>query len=392
MDVFDFYNWSQRKLAFHGSAVEIACACEELVPAIDHLLHPFREADFPDGFVPLRGVIEPYDLEDVLKHLSIKARPVPLPNQAFELYRDADRYFRLDDSVGLTMVDLVRRRWHCWLTPEALAGDPVRLIDSAVLWPLAQLVAQRELNLVPAVSVVRDGFGVLLMSDLSLELELTALLSAGYKIVGQRWTGLREEEQGKIAMLHLPGHILEKASPIAPNNRSAAPLEGLSVPSTGRIQTRPVAGAAKHETFLKTRNPFHANEDRWVDLHAAFPRSLAHHAYCDLILVCGAGRRDQVRVKQVGWAGAMNVLRRAWPTVDLPPGRRGGKLVSKMASRVRVVETQLSREPGDLLSVLDLFRRSPMPTHLAPATVPAGSRMVANWSKPPAYRPAKLPA
>lgn len=375
MDVFDFYNWSQRKLAFHGSAVEIACACEELVPAIDHLLNPFREADFPDGFVPLRGVIEPYDLEDVLKHLSIKARAVPLPDQAFELYRDADRYFRLDDSVGLTMVDLVRRRWHCWLTPEALAGDPVRLIDAAVLWPLAQLVAQRELNLVPAVSVVRDGFGVLLMSDLSLELELHTLLRAGYKIVGQRWTGLREEEQGKIAMLHLPGHILEKASPIAPGIRSGVRGDR----SQDTIPAKRETGLGAH-AILPT-------EDRWVDLHAAYQRSVAHHAYCDLILVCGPGRREQVRVKQVGWAGAMNVLRRAWPTVDLPPGRRGGKLVSKMASRVRVVEMQLSREPEDLLKVLDLYRRSPAPTHLASATLPAGSRMVAEWTKPPAYRP-----
>ncbi len=369
MDVFDFYNWSQRKLAFHGSAVEIACACEELVPAIDHLLNPFREADFPEGFVPLRGVIEPYDLEDVLKHISMKARPVPLPNLAFELYRDADRYYRLDNSIGLTMVDLVRRRWHCWLTPEALRSDPVHLIDASIIWPLAQLVAQRELNLIPAVSVVRDGFGVLLMSDLSLELELCALVNAGYKIIGQRWTGLREEEQGKIAMLHLPGHILEKASPIAPSAPSAP-----SAPN-GRANARTPS-----------------TEDRWIDLHASHPRSLAHHAYCNLILVCGPGRREQVRVKQVGWAGAMNVLRRAWPTVDLPPGRRGGKLASKMASRVRVVETQLSREPSDLLKVLDLYHNAPTPTHLAPASVTTGSMMVADWTKPAAYRPVKLPA
>ncbi len=360
MDVFDFYNWSQRKLAFHGSAVEIACACEELVPAIDHLLNPFREADFPEGFKPLRGVIEPYDLEDVLKHLSIKARPVPLPNLPFELYRDADRYYRLEDSIGLTMVDLVRRRWHCWLTPEALRGDLVRLIDAAMIWPLAQLVAQRELNLIPAVSVVRDGFGVLLMSELSLELELHTLLHEGFNIVGQRWTGLREEEQGKIAMLHLPGHILEKAAPIAPNTR------------------------------IGERTP--ATQDRWIDLHAAHPRSLAHHAYCDLILVCGPGRREQVRVKQVGWAGAMNVLRRAWPTVDLPPGRRGGKLVSKMASRVRVVETQLSREPNDLIKVIDLYRKAPIPTHLSPTIAPANSMMVSDWTKPAAYHPVKQPA
>ena len=356
MDVFDFYNWSQRRLTFHGSAVEIACACEELVPAIDHLLYPFREASFPDGFVPLRGVIEPYDLDDVLKHLSLKAKPLLRPDQLFELYRDGDRYFRLDDSVGLTMVDLSRRRWQCWLTPEALAGDPIRLIDAAILWPLAQLVSGRELHLLPAVSVARNGFGVMLLSDLPLEPELDALVHGGYQIVGQRWTALREEDNGRIAMLHLPGHVLAKSTPTGPH--------------------APAMQAA----------------DRWIDLQAGRPQSIKHHAFCDLILICSLGRREQIRVKPFSWAAAMNTLRRNWPTVDLPPGRRGGKLVSKMASRIRVAELQLSRDPAALLQVIDLLRRTPAPPHLAPVNVPVASSMVGSWTKPPVYRPARQSA
>jgi hypothetical protein len=81
-----------------------------------------------------------------------------------------------------------------------------------------------------------------------------------------------------------------------------------------------------------------------------------NYAFCDLVLVCGAGRRQQISVRPVGWAGAMNVLRRAWPIADLPPLRRGGKLVAKIASRARVAELQLSREPRELLAVLEMFR------------------------------------
>jgi len=215
--------------------------------------------------------------------------------------------------------------------------------------------------------VARDGFGVLMMGDLSLELELPLLLREGYKIIGQRWVALREEEHGRIAMLHLPGHVLQKQSPRAPQDTCLD----------------------RSTRFSGSLNP----RKRWFDLHAMHPQSIQHHAFCDLILVCGAGRREQIRVKQVGWAGAMNVLRRAWPTVDLPPTRRGGKIVAKMASRIRVAELQLSRDPGELVQVLDLLKRTPAPPHLAPvAKVPAGSKMVAEFSKRPTYRPARQSA
>ncbi len=380
MDLFDFYTWSQRKLVVHGTAVEINCACEELVPHLDHLVQPFREVSFPDGFVPLRGVIEPFDLEDVMLNLPARARPVPVDGQAFELFRDGDRYFRLDNSVGLTMVDLVRKRWQCWLTPEALQGDPVLLSDAAFLWPLAQLTAPRELHLLPAVAAAKDGFGVLLLGELPLGPELSTLLADGYSIIGQRWVALREEEPGKIAMLHLPGHVLQKPVPLGPSR------------FTGTSHEMKMATAAYTTNRLRDQKQqdFPAAIEQWTDLHASRPKSVQNHAFCDLILVCGLGRREQVRVKQAGWMSAMNVLRRSWPSIDLPPSRRGGKLVAKMASRVRVVEMQLSRDPSDLIKVLDLYRRLPAPDHISPTKVPANSRMAIN--KPPVYRPMKQSA
>jgi hypothetical protein len=371
MDLFDFYTWSQRKLVFHGLAVELSCACEEIMPQIDHLLQPFREVSFPEGFKPLRGTIEPYDIEDVMKNLSPSAVSLPAIGSACELYRDGARFYRIDESIGLTMVDLATRRWHSWLMPDALEGDLVRLTDAAVLWPLTQLARLRSIHLVPAVAAARDGFGVLMLGDLSLEPELSTLIRGGYKIIGQRWVALREEEQ-RIAMLHLPGHVLQKAQPRRLSAQSSVEL-GLGV------------GASRFSGTVKSTGGM-APVDQYVDLHAAHPKSLQNHAFCDLILVCGPGRREQIRAKQIGWAGALNVLRRSWPSDDLLPGQRGGKLVSKIAGSIRVAELQLSREPAELLQVLDLFRRTPVPSHLVPPTVPAVSKMmVSGWTKPAMY-------
>ncbi len=211
------------------------------------------------------------------------------------------------------------------------------------------------------------NFGVLLLGDLPLEPELSTLIDAGYKIIGQRWVALREEENGRIGMLHLPGHVLQKPVPRSPKIKRGGSMGKKS----------PAAPALR---------------DRWLDLHGRHPQAVQNHSFCDLILVCGPGRRDQILVKQVGWAAAMNVLRRTWPNVDIPPNRRGGKLVSKMASRIRVAEIQLSRDTSELLKVIDLFRRTPVPNHLKPVKVPAGSMMVTNWKKPPAYRPLKKTA
>ena len=87
-----------------------------------------------------------------------------------------------------------------------MINDPVRTTDAAVHWPLAQLMARRGVQMVPGVAIARENFGVLLLGELSLEPELTALITAGYRVIGQRWVAL-QEEAGGIAMLHLPGHV-----------------------------------------------------------------------------------------------------------------------------------------------------------------------------------------
>ena len=112
MDVFDCYDWAVRKLTLHGMAVEIASACETIQPIIDHLVRPFREPNFPEGFVPVRGRIQPFDLDDVLKHLPSRAIAVAADaDHGIELFRSGDCYYRVDENVGFTMIDPVRRRY-----------------------------------------------------------------------------------------------------------------------------------------------------------------------------------------------------------------------------------------------------------------------------------------
>ncbi len=342
-DAFDFYSWSHRKLIVHGQAVEVACACDELVPHLDHFAQPFREEAFPDGFNPIRGTIEPYGLEEVLKQLSVKAVRVSTGDQPFELYRDGDRYFRLENGVGLTLVDLVRRRWHSWVTPDALI-DPIRLTDSVLLWPMAQLLAHRGLQMIPAAGLVRGSVGVMIVGEVPLEPELLSFIAAGYKLIGQRWVALREE-QGRLAMLHLPGHVIHKSPPRAPG-----------------VWTGPFGVTSPVRTPRPATARFTPID--WIDLHACHPRAIANHAYCDVVLVCGAGRRDEIRLKEVGWTAAINLLRRSWPAGDVPPGRRGGKLVARMASRLRVADVQLSRGEADLVSAVDALCAAPAPSHV----------------------------
>ena len=56
------------------------------------------------------------------------------------------------------------------------------------------------------------------------------------------------------------------------------------------------------------------------------------------------------------------VVRRAWPLVDLQPDRKAVQLSRHLPRRCRCAELQLSREPTDLLRLLDGVR----PRHAVP--------------------------
>ena len=300
-----------RRYAVHGLAVEIDCAVSDVSADIARMLGPFEVPGWPKGFSPVGGAVRAYDTAQVVRHLSPTARPLP-PQRSLdlaELYEDGERYWLVDERWGMVEVNCLKGTWRSWILPRPQL-DSVRCAEMAVLWPMAQLLRNRGLHVLPAVSAVRNGFAFLLLCPFGPEPELTALARAGYRIIGPRWTAVREED-GRLALLHVPG------------------------------QAERAAGAG-----------------RWADLSGQFPGSVQLHAFCDAVLVADAGRRPHAAVRVLESPDALHRLRQAWPSVELHPHRRHSALPLKLSQRCTCAEVQLSRNSSELLHLLDELRES----------------------------------
>ena len=309
-----------RRFALHGPAVEIDCDVPQVSAEVERVLGPFAVGELPEGFSTLCGWVRAYDTAAVARHVSPTARPLPAPRtlDLAELYEEGERFWLVDERWGMVEVNFLRGCWRSWVLPRPQL-DPVRVAEMAVLWPAAQLLRPKGLYLLPAASAVRNGWAFLLLCPFGLEPELTALARSGYKIIGQRWTAVREEE-GRLALLHLPG-VVERG--LAPRLRGSGSADA--------------AG-------------------QWVDLNGQFLGSAQNHAFCDAVLVADAGRRAQTSLTELGPGEALHLLRRAWPIVELHPHRRHSPLPLKLSQQCRCAELQLSRGPTELLHLLDSFR------------------------------------
>jgi hypothetical protein len=330
------------KFAVHGPSVEIDCTVPEMSQQVRRLLEPFSVASLPEGFAPTVGIIRPHSQSEVLKHLSPGAKPLPVASDLIELYEDGDRYWVVDDRWGMAEVNMIRGQFRSWILNSPRI-DPIRCAEMAILWPLAQLLRSKGLYLLPAASVVRDGWAALVVCPFTLESELVALIRSGYKVIGQRWTALREEE-GRLALLHLPGAV----------ERSFIP----------RLRSSP---SSSPSTWISNSTAALDHEGPWIDLAAEHLGSWQNHAFCDAVLVAEGGRRGSAFVRDVDPGNAINVLRRAWPLVELHPQRRWGHLPLKLAQQTRVCELQLSRSPRDLLDLLSALRSTPQGQMLSDA-------------------------
>lgn len=314
---------NRSKFALHGPAIEISCEVPEMVGQVRRLLEPFAVSRWPDGFVPTVGIIRPYAQSEVLRHLSPGAKPLPGTGDLMEIYEDGDRFWLVDDRWGMAEVNLIRGQFRSWILNNPRV-DPIRCAEMAIVWPLAQLLRARGLHLLPAVSVVRDGWAAMIFCPFTIEAELITLIRAGYKVIGQRWTAVREED-GRLALLHLPGAV-ERS--FVPRLRStSADAEGAS-PS-------------------------------WIDLSDEYLGSWQNHAFCDAVLVADGGRRAGAFIRDVDPADALDILRRSWPILELHPQRKYGQLPLKLAQHARVCDLQLSRTPRDLLDLLATLRVTP---------------------------------
>jgi hypothetical protein len=313
----------------------VDCAVPTVSAQARRLLEPFAVSGWPDTFGATVGTIRHYDQNEVLRHLSPGARRVAQAGsptaEMMELYEDGERFWVVDERWGMAEVNLLKGQWRSWLLPRPQL-DAVRCCELAVLWPVAQLLRAKGLYLLPAVSAVRDGWSVLILSPFGMEPELTALIRAGYRIIGQRWTAVREED-GRLALLHVPGQV---ERPVGPRLRST-------------LAPAPAGGDA--------RGPDDAG---WVDLTAEYPGSWQNHAFCDAVLVIEPGRRPAAQTREAADpSAALSALRTAWPMVELMPQRRYGQLALKLAQNCRCCEVQLSRNPKDLLTLLNALRYAP---------------------------------
>lgn len=352
------------RMGLHGPVVVIDSAVPAIARQIGHLLGPFLvpsvdEAASGDAaasaddapcnaderpfasIIPspfeTTGTVLPYEESDVLRHLSPTAQRIQLASGAdetLEVYQDQERFWLIDDRWGMSEINLLRGYWRSWVLP-APRIDAMRCTEMAVLWPLAQLLRGRGVYLLPAVSAVRDGWAFLAICPFSLEPELRELIPQGYHLIGQRWTALREEE-GRLALLHMPGRV---ERPWAP--RLANPSIAQDAPA---FRDDPAADA---------------DVPGWVDLAAEY-RSRQEHAFCDAVIVASPGRRSESAVRDIATpADATALIRRAWPLPDLHPLRRQSQLPAKMARCCRCVDVHLSREPRDLSPILDAIRTTP---------------------------------
>ena len=321
-----------RRFAVHGLAIELDCAVDGLVREVDRLFEDFEVAAWPEGFVPVSGSIRPYDVDAVTKALSPAARPVPCAgNQLVELYEDGERFWLVDDRWGLAEVNLLRGTFRAWVLPRARI-DAVRCAELAILWPLAQLLRPKGLHLVPAAAAVRDGRGMLVISPLSLGPELGALIRSGYRIIAQRWCAIREEE-GRVALLSLPGLVERPAPPRAAGSTAPAQVDAT-----------------------------------WADLMGEHLGAWQHYAFCETIVVVEPGRRPAAYLKELTRADGVNAVRGAWPIVELHPHRRQGQLATRLAHTSACYEAALSRDPRDFVSLIAALPLSPV--RIAPPTTP----------------------
>jgi hypothetical protein len=307
------------------------------------MLEPFLVSGWPDGFLPVEGTVHEYDAREVNRRLSTTAVPLQestgkLSGSQLEVYSDRERFWLVDERWGLAEINLLKGQWRSWIIPSP-SIDPIAVAELAVVWPMAQLLRSKGLYLLPAASVSRGSFGMLIISPYGIQPELRALVRAGFKVTGQQWTALREED-GRIAMLHVPGHI-ERG-----DGRRFKSLTSLGVASS-----------------------------RWTDLAAEVPGVSRFHAFCDAVLLVEAGRRPEAWVREVANDNLQNTLRRHWPIDELHPLRRPSRMLTRLASKCRLFEARLSRHPEDLLRFVDGIRlgsviKQPAPQRLSGGPVP----------------------
>lgn len=304
-------------LSLHGHGVELSVRVPGVGRVASAILGPLIEPFLPND-PEIRGAVLPFKELDVLRQLSSDAVRIDDSDLLLELYRDprgGERLWLVDERWGICEINLLRRSWKSWVLPAA-SIDAVRLFEAAVMWPMSQLLRCTGLHVIPAAAVGRNGRGVLILSPFDVGPELEAVSRAGVGVIGQRWTALREEPDGRVSLLSIPGRI-EQAP--APRLLSAGPM----------------------------------GQAAWVDLAAGRP---CHQAYCELILLVEPMRRTEATARAMTAIEAREQLRLLWPIPQLSAGASAtvatNMLSANLARTCSVQSVRLSRNGQDLARLL----------------------------------------
>jgi hypothetical protein len=301
--------------SIHGSAVSVANSFGALDEQIQFFLKPFTSVSQPQN-TPTRGEIRSFNLTEVTHSLAPAAASERQSDDLVDIYSLGEKNWVLDDRWGMCEIDLLKHRWQSWVLPHPTL-DSVRLAEATVLWPLAQLLRLRGIELVPAISVERGGWGALIVSPYSITSEISRLVRAGYRIIGQRWTALLRPH-GRVVMRRMPGVV---ESPAAGNKR------------IGR-------------------------KTAWMDLMAQNPWQTAELASCDAVIVVASGRRCKSHGRVVNSSDSRSLLRRYWPMTDLPLNRsRVQATTAALASQCLCLSLQLSRNTDEFLQIVEFARQ-----------------------------------
>jgi hypothetical protein len=301
-------------LSIYGTGVQLANSCPALDDQIAFFLNPFQTVRKEMG--ALRGEIVPFDVAEVTHSLSRAGTSERHSDDLVEIYSIGEKHWMVDDRWGMCEIDVLKRRWRSWVLPQP-SLDAVQLTEAAAIWPMAQLMRSRGVEIVPALSIERSGWGALLITPYPIPAEISRIIRAGYRVIGQRWTAL-VKQNGRIVLRRIPGLMQSPGS------------------SGWSIGRRPI----------------------WTDLTADNPWASADLAWCDAVLAVMPGRRAKTVGRVVSPGESQTLLRRAWPIPDLPISRpRLLHPAGLLARDCHCLSLQLSRNEDEFLDLMEFIRR-----------------------------------
>ena len=284
-------------------------SCRRLDEPIGLFLDEFAlKRDFPDP-LEIHGQIRPFDLAEVSRSLSAAADSRRWCHDVVEIYSLAERRWIVDPRWGVCQIDLLKHRWQSWVLADPRL-DGVQLAEAAVLHPMAQLLRPRGVDLVPAVSIERAGWGALIIAPYPISAEIVCIVRAGYRVIGQRWTAVVRHNGSTI--LRRVGGPMESSAPHA----------------------------------------------AWIDLTADNPWACAELARCDAVLAIAPGRRTTSQGRVLPAAESQAFLRHAWPIRQPPPDRPSlHHPAATLADQCICLRLQLSRHEDEFLQLIEFARK-----------------------------------